>query len=615
MASLHHTIGKAQRRLWLIQTLRLLGWLALTALAIAAALLLIDRLTAATIPDWVYAALGAATLIVGPVWAWFVRPTAHAAAASLDARLGLKDRLATAIYVESQRHPFAGPVIADANRIAEQANLKQAMPVRAGSGWRYATAMGAVVAALAVFLNPQGALFGGQNQTAKQDNQQEEAQQQRIKKVNASAQRMQKQDDSKQATRDPNELMKQLASISQRDLSQRKAQKDAAAEISKIKDQLDDIARDKEKQVQSMQSAMSRLDTGQQGPADRFENALRRGDYQAARKALEAMREKVENGDYSAEQREKLNQQLDSLSKQLNKAAQQASQQSQQAQQSAQQTLKQAGLGQKQINQLKQQGMNQQAVQKALQKQGMSQQQAKQTAKQVQKQQQQAKQGKGTSQQMQGLSSSLGQMASSMKQGQSGQQGQQGQKGQQAQQGQKGQQGPGGSKFKQGAYSAKQQLKQMSRMKQSLQQVNRAQSKAQQQMQRASAGGSKQGQGQQKPAGQRRGGGRGGLKAGTGEGGNPIGQPKQAMNTKRHASEDIHNDRGRVITSWQENGEMATGDANVEFERTVKSAQSQAEQAVNEDRVPRRYHGAIKDYFNQLPDSAKEQQGAPPAPR
>ena len=64
-----------------------------------------------------------------------------------------------------------------------------------------------------------------------------------------------------------------------------------------------------------------------------------------------------------------------------------------------------------------------------------------------------------------------------------------------------------------------------------------------------------------------------------------------------------------------ENGEMSPGQATVEFDQAVTEARTDAERAVTEDRVPRRYHGTVKDYFQQLPDSPDAVRQAPAAPR
>ena len=70
-----------------------------------------------------------------------------------------------------------------------------------------------------------------------------------------------------------------------------------------------------------------------------------------------------------------------------------------------------------------------------------------------------------------------------------------------------------------------------------------------------------------------------------------------------------------MITSWLQEGEMSKGNSTVEFNRAVSDARNDAERAVTEDRVPRQYHRSIEDYFRQLPESVREAQRAPAAPR
>lgn len=98
------------------------------------------------------------------------------------------------------------------------------------------------------------------------------------------------------------------------------------------------------------------------------------------------------------------------------------------------------------------------------------------------------------------------------------------------------------------------------------------------------------------------GGGQGGQLGGNQPGGNPYGQHSSYDPTSTHAANDIQQGNGRVIASWSETGEMTAGEANVEYNQAVTDARTAAERAVTEDRVPRRYHDGIRDYFQQLPD-------------
>jgi hypothetical protein len=110
------------------------------------------------------------------------------------------------------------------------------------------------------------------------------------------------------------------------------------------------------------------------------------------------------------------------------------------------------------------------------------------------------------------------------------------------------------------------------------------------------------------------GGGVGGREGGNAPGGNPFGAENPGYQHQSYAANDIQQGEGRVIASWLENGEVAAGDAKVQFNAARTEAVQAAERAVTEDRVPRRYHEGIKDYFQQLPEDPNEGR-APAAPR
>jgi hypothetical protein len=101
---------------------------------------------------------------------------------------------------------------------------------------------------------------------------------------------------------------------------------------------------------------------------------------------------------------------------------------------------------------------------------------------------------------------------------------------------------------------------------------------------------------------------------GDGEGGNPFGPQSPGYQHTSYAAQDIQQGEGRVIASWTENGEVAPGEATVEFNAARTEAVQAAERAVTEDRVPRRYHESVKDYFQKLPEDPNAGK-APAAPR
>jgi len=610
MGGIERAVKRTRQRLMLGQALAAWGWAALAGLGAALLLVLVDRLSEAAVPLWSYAVLAALVVLAGPTIGWWYRPDEHTAAARLDARLGLKDRVATALHAKRLASPLAEAVVIDAKRAAAKASVRAATPLTGGRGWRYAGPAAGLVALLGVFLPHQpGWLTGEQAERQRQQAESEEAEATRQQIVEAKTSIEQTQEDGSDDTSQQGELMQRLASLTDRELSSPEEREQAAAELSSVQDRLEQMQQAKERQVRSMENALSRVDPGESGPADRFAEALRRGDYEAARQHLEQMAERVENGDYSPEEKEKLKRQLEQMSQQLEQLAEQAQQQQKKAQERIENQLSDAGLSQQQIDELAEGGYDQQAVQEAveqsLQQQGMDQQQAREqaqeTAEQTQQQQQQANEAGDRGGRCEGLGSSLGRMSQSLSE-------QQGKPG-----GQQGQQGQPGSSFQEGAYAAQQQVQQMQQAEGEAQKLNQAQSQLQQAMQRASGG--QQGQQGQRQAGQRSsGGGRGGQQAGTAEGGDPSGESRQAYDYNTRSERDIKQGQGRVIASWQEEGQAMAGEAELEYDQSVEAAQQGAERAVTEDRVPRRYHGPVRDYFNQLPDTPDQSRGAPAAP-
>lgn len=139
----------------------------------------------------------------------------------------------------------------------------------------------------------------------------------------------------------------------------------------------------------------------------------------------------------------------------------------------------------------------------------------------------------------------------------------------------------------------------MAQMQQQLQRMQQQQGQMQQAMQQMQ----QQGQGGGQGPGQ-----------GSGDGGNPFGPQSPGYQHQSYAAQDIQQGEGRVIASWTEDGEVAPGEAKVQYNVSRTEAVQSAERAVTEDRVPRRYHESVKDYFQQLPEDPNAGK-APAAPR
>ncbi len=628
MNTVHLAIARTRRRIFADTWLQTLGWMALVWVGLAALVLVADKLFALRVPVdqvWVYGSLGGVLFILAPVLASTRQPVESIAATMMDDRLGLKDSLGTALYAESiKEDPFAKQVLADAERLASKTRVNEAFPIRLGTGWSYALAGGAVCALMAVFL-PEGDLLGIEGNQEQKQQQLAEAEQVQRQVLEANA-ILREVDTSKSelVEADPDDIYKELASITKRDLTNPDFRKEAITKLASIQEKLAVAEKNKKQEIKTAKNNMTKLDPGKRGPADRFADAMRRGDFEQAKKELQRLADGLQGMPESEKQA--LKDQLEAMSDQLDQMAEQQKQAQQQAQQNIQQQLQNAGLTQNQIQQLQQQGYNQQAVQQAvqqsLQNQGMNQQQAQQqaqqTAQNVSQQQQQSQNAAQSQSQCQGMGSGLGQMASSLGGSQPGQNGQNSQNN-------LGQQG----QFSQGAWQAQQQLNQLQQMQNQLNQMQNAQQQMQQAMSQCQGMGQNQGQGMGQNPGQGQGSNSGQNQTGNpntqnnsvggrmgGSGGNNqvLGVERQTAPYSTSTEQDIQQGQGRVIASWQENGQMVAGEATVEFDKTMTEARNDAERAITDDRVPRRYHNAVKDYFQQMP-TLDEVQKAPAAPR
>ena len=518
-------------------------------------------------------------------------------------------------------------VVSDADEAARNISVHKALPIRPGRVWRYVPVVAGLCAGAYLWL-PQMDLAGLAHAREIQERERAEAETARealAKTLTTIEQAEANQPETADGDLQQQELLDQIAQLTQQDLSDSDLRREAAAKLSEAREQLAEQALKKEQELRPVENMLTRLDTEQPGPADDFASALRRGDMGAAQQALQDLAQQVDS--MPDADREALAQQLQSLAEQLEQAAHQQQQMAQQQQQQAEQAMRDAGMTQEQIDQAQQLSNNPQALQQQLQDQGMSQQDAQRLAEQVSQAQQNGNQSNNGQQCANGLSEALRRMQQAAQnqqgggQGQQNQQGGQGQQQQQAQgqqQQQSGQQG-GGQSFQQAAGGASDQLNQIARMREQLAQTQRAQSQAQDAMDQLARGGGGQAgnQNQQDGSGgdkKDQNAGVGGHQAGTGEGGNPLGEHQFAGPYNVRAEDDIQDGSGRIIASWMQQGPSYAGEPNVEYDQAVTDARQHAEKAVTEDRVPQRYHQTIRQYFDQIPESADQIQSPPPAP-
>ena len=150
--------------------------------------------------------------------------------------------------------------------------------------------------------------------------------------------------------------------------------------------------------------------------------------------------------------------------------------------------------------------------------------------------------------------------------------------------------GQGGASMQQAADKARQQLDQLADSQRQLQQLRQSRDQTRQAMRKMA----------DSPTA-----GAGGSQWGKAPGHAPMAAPSGKVTGKTHAVgvPPKAGPTGEVVASWSNDGKIAKGEAHVEFDQMVTSARREAEQAIAEDRVPKRYHRPVQKYF--APDNAE----------
>jgi hypothetical protein len=615
MSRLDRHVAVVQNKLALGKLLTALAWSLLGFGVLVWLYILVQKVFGVGLPRaavWFWAGLGA-SVVAALAYAIMRRPSPHEAAVAIDAKLSLKEKFSTALYVRPSTDPFAAAAVRDAERTAENVSLHNQFPVQFPRPAVFTLAV-AVVAFATTWL-PAMDLFGTQERQRKaaQEKQVRQQVEKEVKKALAVIEQAPPAvKDNEQIKAAKAELHNMLAKPG-KDLPRAKstalkALQDVDAIKQKIKD-TQNFAKAENQMRQWKQGVGKPADDS--GPVGKAHAHMNKGEFTEAIDELASAVKKFDQ--MSQPEQQKAAQQMQNLASQLQQMANDPKQQQQmqkqlqqmganqkQAQQMVKQ-MQQAANGDKQAQQQLQQQANQ-MMQQAV-NQGANPQQIQQMQQAMQQMQQQA----ANQQQAQQMAQAAQQMAQAMQQGaQQGQQAQgqqqQGQQGQ-GQQGQ-GQQGQGqqGQGQQQAMQNAQQQMQQML-----------------QQMQANAQAGQGQGQnGQGNNGGQQPGQGQGQVKWGQGNGqwkqGNPnqkgqgMGGPGIGAGGQAPVEEapydiiqevttgEIH-EEGKILHSQLVKAKSDKGASKLLLTEAAAAQEKEATDEIDTDRVPRSAQKAVREYF------------------
>jgi hypothetical protein len=593
---INSVLSVAAWRLGVMNFLRGLVYAAVVVMGGLIALRIVQQLFAFEVPwtnvAWIAAA---ASVLAGLVFALIVRPGRLAVARRVDEGADLRESLSTALCVSGQGDdPWAKAAIETAVRQARGVRVAQAVPIQPPRAWPVPVALAMALGVL--YFMPRVDVLGWRDKRAGNEPD--------------KAQIVQAKQDATQAKQKVEQLVKDLE-LEKEPVEPPAADKpeardpdairrSAIKDLTRLNDRLEQLRTgSKAMTLKAVQERLQQLrPAGSQ--TSELSKSLAAGEFSQAAKELEKLKEQIASGEMSAEAKQAAAKELENIAQQLKELAKNK--------QELEQALQQAGLDPKLAGDPK-------ALQQALQQQAQKEGQSPEQQQQNQQLQQMAQAMSQMQSAMDGLSQAATQMAAAC-QNPGNQNGENNSANNASQQGQQAGQQSAASQAQQAAQQGQQQLSELEQISQDMAAASAAQQEAQQQMQALGGQCNNPGQGEGQNASQNQGQGQAGngqcwsnaWAQGTGGRGN-----RNFSGTRSAGGADFELQKrrnigqmgqGPIIGSRLVEGESIKGESVAEFSAAVASAEQGATEAMENNVIPREFHGAIKNYFGSLKENA-----------
>jgi hypothetical protein len=625
MSRLDDHVTAVQNKLALERFVVALGWASLIFAGAVWLGVLLGRIFMLYPPRptlWIYAGAGV-TVLAAAVYALARRPGAREAALAIDGKLGLKEKISTALYIRPSDDPFAQAAVKDAEETARGlvVNLQQHFPI-AFPKPACGTIVLAVLALLSYAMIDPMNLFDRREKREKQaaETRQIEAARKTVEKALSDVRAIPITQENDQAV----QLAKaELQAMLDKPITDpNKANRTAVKALQDLNEALKEQVKNSAKYAQA-QNEMKMFKSMQspkegQGPVSDAHRAIAKGEFTGA---IDELSKAIENFDkMDQQQQQKAAQQMKDLANQLQQMANNPAQQ-----EKMQQQLQQLGMDQKQAQQAQQlmqqaaQGDQQAMEQLAQQAQQMMQQMNNgqgpnpQQKQQIQQMMQQMQAQANAQQQAQQMAQAAQQLAQAMQQAQQGQ----------PQPGQQQQQQGGQQQMAQAMQQMQAQLQQMQAQAQDAQQIAAAQAACQAAANEAQNGanGNNGGGGQGPNAGQWRDGqidGNGdpgqfrgqAAFAGANQGGIGAGdrtyKAQAPYTVKQEVSQSQDDEKGRILAStYIKDNKPFKGESTATLQQVAEAAQKEQTDEVEQERISRQAAQAVKGYFGSLSEDKK----------
>lgn len=282
---------------------------------------------------WIVAGSILVGLFVTCLLAWWKRPGHHAAALSLDQACGLQERIVTVTTLKPEQHQLEAAQLL-ATQLQARVNevtVADRFPLQSSKRSWYAP-LGALVALVLALLFPVTGLFSRADAESAKDKllnanaveqkpidvtafkQANEERKKRLKEIGSA--------DLNELQKEIDQLLQKLEKTQQGSAEAKMSLEDVTRLTEKIrqqegiKEKIDDIKK-------QLKLELSEKLANDKGPAEDFNKALAKADFDKARKEAAKLAEKLKNGQMSKEEMKELAKQMNNLKQKLDEIAQQ----------------------------------------------------------------------------------------------------------------------------------------------------------------------------------------------------------------------------------------------------------------------------------------------------
>lgn len=321
MDVLRRQVGRALRRLLVEQFLRALAWSWTATLLVAAGGIAVEKFRPFGIGPaaWLIGALVlGVVLAIG--WTVIRRRRALDAAIEIDRRFGLKERVSSSWSLDTatRETPVGRALVADAAARVDRLRMSEHFRVRLSRASLLPLLPAAAAFLVAWLVNPVPA----QQQAVAQ---QEAVEVKKQIKTSTTALEKKLSERRKKAEEEGLESAKDL--FAKLEASSRELAEQEKPDRQKALTSLNDLAKELEQRrdelagSKELKEQMSQLENLQSGPADRFAEAIRKGDTERALKELEQLKQKLKDGQLDEAAKEQLAKQMQEMAEKLEQMA------------------------------------------------------------------------------------------------------------------------------------------------------------------------------------------------------------------------------------------------------------------------------------------------------